>query len=114
VAQEEFASVPEVAVEYDDRGLPEVREPQQKLLPHVVGVDAGDAVLFGRPTVLVGEVVPLAHELVGEERVDERYVVVALADFEHPVPARRTIHVGERLVDRRISIDVEHVPRLLG
>ena len=85
--QQQFTAVFEVAVGDIDERLPEIRQTEKQLLFHAFPVPVGDFVHTALGVELVGEELVLVAELFGEERIDERDVVVDPPRFENLLAA---------------------------
>src|SRR6202000_3052530 len=104
VAQEQLAAVLEVAVLDDDRRLAAGREHAQELVFHLLELAAHD--LPVARALLEAERIELLidAELEREELVEERDVVVELADLEDLLPAQPGAAIPVALLLHRIAL----------
>src|SRR6185295_10408208 len=86
-AQVELAAIGVVGVDDINERLAGVGQAGEKLSLHVIELAAGDFVHAALAIETVGEELVRFAEFLGEERVDERDVVVDAADFENLVAA---------------------------
>src|SRR5262245_29669086 len=82
MTQEQLRAVLEVAILDEHDRLAEVGQALQQLLLHFLELAALDLVVTGALVEAEGEKLVRTAEILGEELVDERDVVVELADLE--------------------------------
>ena len=100
VKQIELAPVAVIPILHADDGLTEVGQVEQEPLLDLLELPAFDLVGVVLIVVLVAEELIPAAEILGEERVDERHVIVNAPDFEDflPAQANRFVPFPPRLV----------------
>src|SRR5438132_12456610 len=95
--QQQFAAIFEVAVNDINEGLSEIRQAEQQLLFHAFPIAVGNLVSASLGIELIGEELLLMAELFGEERMDERDVVMDTPRLEYLFFAEPWAHVPSTL-----------------